>query len=335
VPTWGEILVLLKQSAAARGGQPDFDGIRRAFLGTLFQLTTRPCIIYYTDWLAGGSPESAITLEDMQAMMEVCNGVPGPELDRILHTPGGSAEATASIVGYLRQKFTDIRVFVPVAAMSAGTMWSFAGNKIVMGKHSQLGPIDPQLLVGDRYVPTRAIVEQFDRAKDEIEKNPATLAAWYPILQQYGPGLLAECEDAEALARRLAGEWLAGFMFAGDGDADKKAQAIADFFADYTTHRSHSLGISRLTAASKGLRVENLEDDQALQDAVLSVHHATMHTFAGPAIKIVENHLGRAFVKVAQEITIAQQMPMPVPVPPGVIPLAPQQPQPPQPPAGP
>ena len=33
--------------------------------------------------------------------------------------------------------------------------------------------------------------------------------------------------------------------------------------------------------------------------AVLSVHHATMHTFAQTgALKIIENHLGRAYIKI-------------------------------------
>ena len=70
-------------------------------------------------------------------MMEVCRDLNGPGLDLILHSPGGSAEATASIVRYLRRNFDHIRVFVPVAAMSPATMWALAGDVIVMGKHSQ------------------------------------------------------------------------------------------------------------------------------------------------------------------------------------------------------
>jgi len=50
----------------------------------------------------------------------------------------------------------------------------------------------------------------------------------------------------------------------------------------------------------------DLEDDQALQDAVLSVHHATMHTLSGPAVKIVENHLNRAYVKMQQQFAVPQ-----------------------------
>lgn len=74
-------------------------------------------------------------------MMEVCKDLDGPNLDVLLHSPGGSPEAAASIVRYLRTKFSNVRVFVPLAAMSA-----LPANVIVMGKHSQLGPIDPQMV---------------------------------------------------------------------------------------------------------------------------------------------------------------------------------------------
>ncbi|WP_166791906.1 hypothetical protein [Methylacidiphilum sp. Yel] len=223
-----------------------------------------------------------------------------------------------SVVRYLRKSFQHIRAFVPVAAMSAGTMWALAANEIVMGKHSQLGPIDPQIAVpvavGQhvvyRYVPARAIIEQFEKAKAECF-DPALLAAWFPILQQYGPGLLSQCEDAEVLAKRLTREWLTRWMLAAcaETERERKAAEIADFFGDYTLHRSHSLGIDRDSAREKGVMVLNLEDDRELEDAVLSVHHATMHTFQGPAVKIVENHLGRAYVKLA--VQVPQAVPSP------------------------
>ena len=38
----------------------------------------------------------------------------------------------------------DIRVIVPQIAMSAGTMIASAAREIIMGQHSNIGPIDPQ-----------------------------------------------------------------------------------------------------------------------------------------------------------------------------------------------
>jgi hypothetical protein len=155
--------------------------------------------------------------------------------------------------------------------------------------------------------PARAILLQFDQAKEEC-KDPALLGAWIPILQQYGPALIQQCESAEALALSLVTEWLAQYMLAARDDRKEKAQQIAAFFASYEEHRSHSLGIDRERAREQGVVIDDLEGDQTLQDAVLSVHHATMHTLAGPAVKIVENHLGRTYAKLAQQI--AFQMPM-------------------------
>jgi hypothetical protein len=308
MPSWGEILVELQDPAThLPNGSPDFDGVRKKYLTSLHSLTGRPTILYYTDWLSGGGAASSITLEDMQGMMEVCKDLEGPNLDIILHSPGGSPEAAASIVRYLRTKFTDVRAFVPLAAMSAATMWALACNRIVMGKHSQLGPIDPQMVSPQWTAPARAILLQFDQAKEEC-KDPALLGAWIPILQQYGPALIQQCESAEALALSLVTEWLEQYMLADRDDRKEKAKQIATFFASYEEHRSHSLGIDRESAREQGVVIDDLEGDQNLQDAVLSVHHATMHTLGGPAVKIVENHLGRTYAKVAQQFAL--QMPM-------------------------
>ena len=55
-----------------------------------------------------------------------------------------------------------------------------------------------------------------------------------------------------------------------------------------------------------GLKIIRLEDDQKLQDLVLSVHHATSITFsATPAAKIIENHLGKAYVQLEQQIVVS------------------------------
>lgn len=311
MPTWGELLAELSQPEnRLQNGMPNFDGVRRKYLLKLYELTKRPTIIYYTDWFTKDGPAASIMLEDMQGMMEVCKDLPGPDLDIILHSPGGSPEAVASIVRYLRSKFTDIRVFVPLAAMSAATMWALASNRIVMGKHSQLGPIDPQLVAGAWQAPARAILRQFEQAKEEC-RDPGLLGAWMPILEQYGPALIQQCEAAEALAKRLVQEWLALYMFQEYDDRVARAQRAADYFADYEIHQSHSLGIDRQQARDCGVTIEDLESSQDLQDAVLTVHHATMHTLQGPAVKIVENHRGRAFVKLTQQMVV--QVPTPAP----------------------
>ena len=78
--------------------------------------------------------------------------------DLILHTPGGETAATESLVDYLRSMFLGRhQAIVPQLAMSAGTMIACACKEVVMGKHSSLGPIDPQYLG----LPAHGVVEEF------------------------------------------------------------------------------------------------------------------------------------------------------------------------------
>src|SRR5690349_23814561 len=56
----------------------------------------------------------------------------------------------------------DVRAFVPQIAMSAGTMIACSCKEIFMGKHSNLGPVDPQINGLHAY----AVVEQLERSEE-------------------------------------------------------------------------------------------------------------------------------------------------------------------------
>lgn len=301
MPGWGEVLAELQDSAAQNGGAVDFDGTRRKYLRELHELTGRNVIFYAGDLNKGAAGQ--ITLTDMQGLMEVFRGLTGDSLDLILYSPGGQAEATDRLVRYVRSKFTHLRVFVPLVAMSAATMWAMSADEIVMGKHSQLGPIDPQItLPSGVTVPAGALLDQFQSVNEQCAEDPRRLTGWLPTLQQYPPGLLNVCETAGALAKQLVAEWLSTYMLQGQ---QTQAEAVAEWLSNDHVHLSHSRAITRDQLRSNGLKVVDLEADQALQDAVLSVHHAAMHTLsATSACKIIENHLGRAYIQHAHQIVV-------------------------------
>jgi hypothetical protein len=312
MPGWGDVLNEITEQMQ-QTGTVDIDGIRRRYLRDLQSKTGRSVVVYATDFAAG--PAAQINLMDMQGLMEVFRDLPGPNLDLILHSPGGQAEATDRLVRYMRSKFDHIRVFVPLAAMSAATMWAMAADEIVMGKHSQLGPIDPQItLPSGITVPAGALIEQFQTVSDECAADPSRLTGWLPTLQQYPPGLLNVCETAGALAKELVGEWLGAHMLSGNQEA---ASEVAEWLSNDHVHLSHSRAITRDQLRERGLNVVDLEDDQDLQDAVLSVHHAVMHTLSStPSYKLIENHIGRAFIQSGGQIAFGA----PGMLPPGMMP---------------
>jgi hypothetical protein len=331
MPTWSGILSEL-QDSCADGNPPEFDGIRRKYLVAAHEHTGHDVILYAAKWTQPGPQDErlvSIIDEDLQGIMEVVHGLTGPNLDLILHSPGGSLTAAESLVTYLRSKFEHIRVIVPQLAMSAATMIACAADSIVLGKHSFLGPIDPQVTVntklGQRMVPAQAILDQFEQAKKECE-DPKKLAAWLPMLEQYGPDLLVVCQHALKLSEKLVRDWLARYMFQGERDPRTKARGIAKWLANHRHWRTHGRHIPRDVLAEKGLKIEPLENDQTAQDLFLSVFHATTHTFsATPAVKIIENHLGKAFIKQFQMVPVlppqdpANPSSPDLPQPPGMI----------------
>ena len=303
MPTWSGILAELNETTSGNR-PPDFDGVRRKHLGALHAHTGRQTILYASGWLQQETAPPSMTSiheEDILALMEVTAGMPGGDLDLILHSPGGSVEAAESIVSYLRSRFSHIRVIVPHLAMSAATMVACAANEIVLGKHSFLGPTDPQFVLstplGVRSVPAQAILNQFDRAQRE-GADAAKLSAWLPMLAQYGPDLLERSEMALQLSKTLVKQWLATYMFRLADDPEARAEALSGWLANHDNFNSHSRHLSRDQLRAKGMSIAALEDDQEFQDKSLSVFHATTHAFAATqVVKIVESHLGRAFIK--------------------------------------
>src|SRR5437588_5120374 len=122
-----------------RPGAPSaHDLLRRKYMQQLAKLTGRAVVVYATSWLEPRPQDpQAITigLGDVQGFMETVSDLEEKELDLILHSPGGSAEAAESIVEYLRTRFDHIRVIVPVAAMSAATMIALSADELLMGDH--------------------------------------------------------------------------------------------------------------------------------------------------------------------------------------------------------
>lgn len=297
-----------RNALLAQGQQADRILLNQ-FLAGLSAKTDRETILYATRWtqplMQGVSPDLlSITEEDLQGVMEVVHGLKRPNLDLILHSPGGSAAAAEAIVLYLRSKFKNVRVFVPQAAMSAATILACSADEIVLGKHSFLGPIDPQFVLntplGQRAVPADAVREQFDQAIKECQ-DPKKAVAWFPMLAQYGPDILVQCENASALSKELVKNWLKTYMFKDDPKKASKSSSIARWLADHQKFKTHSRHISRDELAGHGLKIIPLEKDQELQDLVLSVFHTVTQLFdSGGTIKLLANNIGKAFAKGVQ-----------------------------------
>jgi Serine dehydrogenase proteinase len=329
VPTWGELLPELSAIAQAlavaqqAGAPPPTSGpadlLRRRYLEKLAKHTGRAVIYYGVAWHETRpiNPQTlSVDLGDIRGFMEACSNVEERQVDLLLHSPGGNPDAAESIMAYLRQRFDHIRCVIPLAAMSAATMMALACDEIVMGGHSQLGPVDPQITIptpeGPRTAPAQAIKDQFEMAQRDCAADNSHLAAWMPLLRTLGPGLLAICDSAQQRTVDFVARELELHMFRRKRKRSQYAREAADWFADHRFFLSHGRNVTRDDARAHRIIVNDLEDDVVLQDLVLSVSHAAQLTFSmTPCAKLIENHHGRAWIQIEgqQQILLGSQVP--------------------------
>ncbi len=293
MPNAGEIL----REIFPADGEPVYDDVRCKYLSRLSSITGRNVIAYYSSWLTKpGLSASNINDYDKNAFMSMVHNLDrGLGLDLILHTPGGDIAATESIVEYLHTIFDgNIRAIIPQLAMSAGTMMACSCKSILMGKQSNLGPIDPQL----GGVPAYGVLDEFEEAIEGIDKNPASLELWKVIISKYHPTYLGECKKAIEWSHEIVVEWLQRCMLKAEHNKIELSQSIAENLADHDRHKAHNRHITVQKCKDMGLKIEMLEDNQAIQDTVLSIHHSFMYSLdaAADIVKIVENQNGIRFI---------------------------------------
>lgn len=292
MPNWSiiqqEIISLTEDDPNA------YDTVRRKYLKIVAGITWRNVIAYYSWWLQKWLvPWYEIGDKDKSGFMLTINGMDRSKwLDIILHTPWWDISATESLVDYLYAMFgNDIRVIVPQISMSAGTMIALSSKEILMWKHSNLWPIDPQF----GWIPCQGVLEEFNRARNDILENPSLANLWQPIINKYSPTFIWSCEKAIAWAEEITLVWLKRNMCYWD---DTKAEAIRDFFSDHQQTKNHWRHISKSDCIDKWVKIISLEDNQSLQDAVLSAHHCYMLWFSVySVIKIIENDSGIAYIE--------------------------------------
>lgn len=274
------------------------NNIRKKYLKQLSELTGRNIIIYYSGFLRVHENMIELAVEDndingfMSAIQKIDKTI---GVDLVLHTPGGSISAAEAIVEYLKAVFgINIRTVVPQCAFSAGTMIACCGQEILMGKHSSLGPTDPQF----RGVPAHGIIEEFETAMSEVLKNEKTILIWREILSKYHPTFIGECNKAIELSNELAANWLENGMFAKDADRKTKSKnLVKTHLNNHGDSKIHDRHFNAEKCKSFGLKIKEIESDDKLQDAILSLHHATLISLdIANAVKIIESQVNGPWI---------------------------------------
>ncbi len=304
---------------------PKFDGPRRSRLSQLQQLTGHSIIVHATACTIPNKivPQPAVMIDfaDIKAFETVTEQLPPGPLDIILHTLGGIAEAVEGIVDVIRPKFNPVRFIIPHMAKSAGTMLALSGNEILLHPNAELGPIDPQMIIGNMIASADAITSQFEQIRNEILGNPSRgispapekVSLWGPILATMGPALLVQCENARQLGQQLVINFMTQYMFAGDPLAQAKAEGISEALIDNSRWLSHGRKIDLNSLQQLNVKVTSLASDPSLMLLVDELWAAIDLTLSNTlAVRLTENHLGHASIRnFGRGPAIALQIPPP------------------------
>jgi ClpP class serine protease len=108
-----------------------------------------------------------------------------------VHTPGGLVLAAMQIARAVEAHKAKVTAYVPVYAMSGGTLIALAADEIVLGEFSVLGPIDPQIAglpAASKARDSKPVESVFDLTlvlADVAEKARKCAAIWRNIVSSW------------------------------------------------------------------------------------------------------------------------------------------------------
>jgi hypothetical protein len=178
-------------------------------------------------------------------------------------------------------------------------MIALSCKSIVMGKQSSLGPIDPH--IGE--ISAIGALEEIRQACDEIRVDPSRIPLWQARLANYPVAFEGECRRAIQWSIEMVGSWLTNGMFSEEHSRDPEGTndritRIWNEFGKPALTKTHRRHISMEKCKEKGLKIEAMDDNPKLQDAVLRLHEETIQTMSENRLgKIVENHNGKFHIE--------------------------------------
>jgi hypothetical protein len=274
----------------------DLYALRQQCYLDIEQLRGRPLIVYasnFTTPLAQfvGNGNS-ILLDDVDGFTEIILNIPADkrEIDVIIHSPGGSPDATERIVSVLRNRFDKVHFLIPHSAYSAATMLALSGDTITLHPSATLGPIDPQL----NGIPARSIIRGFENVKEAIKlEGPEALPAYIPLIEKYTLAQLEQCNDSAALSKELVRTWLNEYMFKGK-DAQEIIEHAVEYFSNYDEHKIHSRPLLFEKISQFGLSISQSKSE--LSDLLWEANIVINNTLSMmPFSKLYEDGNGLSF----------------------------------------
>jgi predicted RNA-binding Zn-ribbon protein involved in translation (DUF1610 family) len=276
---------------------------RKHCLKKIAELRGNRCILVYaSDINKGNITNTSIEYADIHPFFDqISNCNYSDAIDIILETPGGQAEIVEEMVKAIRGKYAHVGIIIPGMAKSAGTIFAMAGDEILMGKTSALGPIDAQMIYPGKRFSADAFLDGLNKIKQEVLKTGRLNPAYIPILQNISPGEIQNCENAQVFSRTLVKNWLRDYKFSHWDthkstnksvtieEKEKRADEIASALCKHSDWLTHACSIKIDDLRRLRLEIIDFSENNDLNDAIMRYYTLLSITFEKTNIfKIIE-----------------------------------------------
>lgn len=215
-------------------------------------------------------PGGNVNRDDIIAFGDLLAGKKDIDLDLLIQSPGGDIDQAEKIIHLCRSRSKSFRVIIPERAKSAATVITLGSDEIIMSDTSELGPIDPQIVITTpdgktMNRPAMSFLDGLEDIKSKVKEEKGLSPVYFPLLQQLDPALIDYCKKAIDRSKVLAEEMLSTYMLKS---APSKAKEIAGKLADTKRYPSHGALITAEEAKEMGLNVTVCDPNSNLWQAV-------------------------------------------------------------------
>lgn len=158
---------------------------RKKQLNQITVIRQRDILVYASD--SKKNAPVSILPDDLLPFRDQLSFAKTENIDVLLETSGGVAESVEDMVHSLRTQFSKLGIIIPGSAKSAGTIFTMAGDEILMSPYSSLGPIDAQIMSNGKRFSADAFLDGLNKIKEEVLTTGKLNPAYIPILQNISP----------------------------------------------------------------------------------------------------------------------------------------------------
>ncbi len=254
------------------------------------KFTKKPVISFFTSF----NYPVMITNDDadmLEGLLQKCDLSNGFYL--LLSSPGGDGLAAERIINICRS-YSDngeFGVIVPGKAKSAATMICLGASEILMGKTSELGPVDPQVVIEENNETKRFsvynIIKSYKAVFEHAVKSEGNLEPYLQQLAYYDARQIEEYKSICSLSRDIVIKSLKTGMLKESEEADIIKDL--DIFLTPKTVKVHGRPIyyDDIQKCGLNIKMQDLKSDcwKLIYELYYRLNNAVSHDIA----KIVED----------------------------------------------